>query len=146
MTVELAEQKEDSSPKAAHKGAGYVLHSALTHEGWKFPGVVLTSVDEHYMADVEIKIKLGHVSAKDLLYGLLADLPVPAIMHSVTLISTVLDVVGGSHSTEIGPGGLDSIAAMDWLETLLKSSAAAFSGYLDGSHVASIVRRPLFLW
>ena len=133
MAVELAEQKEDGIRKAAYRGAGYILRSALTHEGWKFPYVVLTSVDEHYMADVEVKVKLGHASSKNLLYGLLADFPVQSIMHNVSLISTVLDVVGGSHSTEIGPGGLDSVAAIVWLEGLLETSAAAFTGYLNGS-------------
>ena len=44
---------------------------------------MLTSADEHHVADVEIKVKLGHASAKDLLYGLQADFPVSAIIRTV---------------------------------------------------------------
>jgi hypothetical protein len=118
-----------------NKGAGFILQSSLCHEGWKFPSVVLTSIDEHYMAEVEVKVKLGHESAHSLLYGALGDFPVPAIMSNVSLIRAVLDVVGGSHSHEVGSKGqgLDSIAALGWLERLLVSGVAAFETYLEGS-------------
>lgn len=97
--------------------------------------MVLTSVDEHCMADVEVKIKLGHDTARSILYGLLADFPIPAIMENVSLIRTVLDVVGGSHSHGVADNGkgLDSIAAMGWLERLLSGAVSAFSVYLNGS-------------
>ena len=96
----------------------------------------LTEIDEKYLFEVEVKIKMGHESAQRLLWDTLSDYPAPALLSHTGLILAVIDVIGSSNSSvdaEVNPKCLSSSTAMLWLEKFIKAIVQAYTTQLDGS-------------
>ena len=120
------------------RGAGAILNSSLVFSGWKFPRVVLTDADERHLFDLEVKVKLGHDTAVQLLWDALNDFPAPVLAARPSLLAALLDLVGSVYPQDQSTGGLCPVTAMSWLETLLAKSAKAFVVHLEGSLCSSI--------
>ena len=114
------------------RGAGAILNSSLVYSGWKFPHVVLTESDERYLFDLEVKVKLGHDSAVQLLWDALNDFPAPALCCRASLLAAILDLVGGVYPRDNQSfGGLCPVTAMKWLQGLLEKAVQAFVVQLE---------------
>jgi len=117
-----------------NRGAGAILQSSLCYHGWQFPKVLLTDIDEKLLFDVEVKVKMGHDMAAELLWDCLTDFPVAALMAHPGLLHAVLDVVGSSNSLVSGVPSkcLDAVGAMNWLQELVKAAVKAYEVQLEG--------------
>lgn len=74
--------------------AGAILHSKLATIGWQFPTLVLTELDEKFLFDVEVKLKLANGYDSRLLFDVLVDFPVSVIFRCKVLLEYVLDCIG----------------------------------------------------
>jgi hypothetical protein len=135
----MMKNKKIEELNVSNKGAGAILHNRLCHVGWKFPSIAISTADTHYLSDLEIKIKLGHANAYDMLCDCVADFPSAVILANTGIVHALLDVVGGCHSSMMlsddgdDNGFLDSIKAMQVLKTLMLNSVASYMAYHEGS-------------
>eukprot|EP01038_Epipyxis_sp_PR26KG_P012323 gene12323-16528_t len=131
-----------SKPKnTIYRGAGAILNSSIVFHGWKFPNFVIVDSDERYLFDVEVKLKLSHSDSMKLLWDVVYDFPVEAIITKTGLIHTVLDVVGSTYSTkelDSDPNGVHPISAIRWLQYFIQKCCKAFKIILNGSMCANI--------
>jgi hypothetical protein len=44
----------DDIPRDVGSGAGSIMYTKVVHDGWKFPYVYVTDVDEKYLFDLEV--------------------------------------------------------------------------------------------
>jgi hypothetical protein len=131
----LSPSTEQQKSSNTFRGAGAILQSSLCFNGWQFPKIILTEIDEKLLFDIEIKIKMGHDSVNELLNDCLIDYPAPTLLSHPGLIHSVLDVIGSnSHSngTPSSPKCFQINDALIWLEKLMKRLIVAYEAQLDG--------------
>ena len=134
ISIASAELVTTEKDKSTFRGAGAILQSGLASHGWQFPKVILTEIDEKYLFDVEVKVKMGHESASDLLWDCITDFPAPTLVAHPGLIHAVLDVVGSANSdgAPSSPKCLNAVGAMKWLENLVVRAIKSYEAQLDG--------------
>lgn len=132
VNAELEGRQQNKSNQ--NRGAGAILQSSLCYHGWQFPKVLLTDIDEKLLFDVEVKVKMGHDMAAELLWDCLTDFPAAALMAHPGLLHAVLDVIGSSNSlvAAVPSKCLDAVGAMKWLQELVKVAVKAYEAQLEG--------------
>lgn len=86
-------------------GAGAILFSALVYRGWRLPPFLLVDTDEKHLFELEVKVKLSHVSCGAALMDALGDFPPHALIGRAGLVRAMLDVLGapmGATAEEMG--------------------------------------------
>ncbi len=122
--------------------AGVILDSKLCTDGFKFPHTILTDVDEKFLFDVDVKLKLDEQKLHDsrLLFDMLVNYPVSVILSRKTLLAHVLDCIGAALFTADKNYNqpLSPMEAIDWMIEFLKKAERAFTALLDGSICACV--------
>ena len=140
VAMSTAELEVNQQLKSNHyRGAGAILLSSLAYYGWQFPRVLLTEIDEKHLFEVEVKVKMGHEDAAELLWDSLTDFPAACILAHPGLVHAVLDVVGSTNSVnaEVPSKCLNAISAIKWLQALVEAAVKAYEVQLEG-HLCSL--------
>ena len=62
VAIEEQLRKKREQQQSISRGAGAILFSSLVYQGWRFPSFVLVDTDERYLFELEVKVKLSHVT------------------------------------------------------------------------------------
>lgn len=128
----------------ARSKAGAILKSSLVYDGWSFPPCRMVHSDEKHLFDVEVRIKLGHSSAAQLVFDVLVDYPPSLLMSRVGLIEVILNIIGSAISVDTilgpsaSPGCLKPRDAVRWMGELVVKAVALFHTHVEGSLSSSI--------
>lgn len=126
--------KQGDSNAEKH-GAGAILFSKLCSYGFSLPLTTITDQDEKVLFDLEVKLKLKHASARNLLWTVVADFPPSVLLQRQELLVTLLNGIGSPFSHEdvlTDPLGLHAIGFLRIFLLLLSRVRSEVGVLLDG--------------
>jgi hypothetical protein len=103
---ELIMRRTALSNHSTSSGAGAILFSSLVYQGWRLPPFLLVQTDEKYLFELEVKVKLSHVSCGPALMDALVDFPPHVLISRAGLLQAMLDVLGSPLSLSTEDAGM----------------------------------------